>query len=418
MHLFSISILSHIFVFAKFSFSAIFYVSYIYYNKGEIKWEDYFMPEIEQDSLFDSEVYGQPSVELSMVKMDYVGAVRMSWQELFEGFSDIKVITFSSGINFTYQLFDMFDTAEVIFGNEDILNGTEKDIIAFQTVAIEAIQDEEKNNKSKMLKRVEEGTAHFYISRQSLSHEKLFLLKSDEGKTRVVCGSANMSFNAFGGKQRENIIYTDSPEGYEHYLTVFENLKDSSTDEITRDALIVDDIENNPDKLPIARTIKKDKIVYVEKEDNSNVEFVLKTKDLASKLDPMIPKQKKSKPLIQITSDFITNLKSKKIADDLQKKEFRSEYPELLVDINKQEATLNGKKYNLTPDREAVKKDCQLFMEYMEGYKEFYGDKESLQSRYYECANWFFCSPFMAPLRDMANRNDLPNYSYPVFCLL
>ena len=376
------------------------------------------MTEVEQNSLFDEDIYGLPAPELGMVKMEYLEAVRMNWRELFEGYNDIKVITFSSGINFTYQLLDMFDTAEVIFGNEDILNGTEKDIIAFQTIAIERIQEEEKSNKSKMLRRVEDGTAHFYISRQSLSHEKIFLLKSNDGNTRVVCGSANMSSNAFGGKQRENIIFVDNPEGYEHFLDIFEELKSGSTDEITKDVLVAEDIENNPDRLPISRTIKKDKIVYVEKEDNPNVEFVLKTKDLASKLDPMIPKKNKSKSLIQITSDFISSLKAKKMEEDLKTKEFRSEYPELVVDVGKREVTLNGKQYNLSPDKDDVKKDCQLFLEYMDGYKDFYGDKESLQSRYFECANWFFCSPFMAPLRDMANRNDVVTYPYPVFCLL
>ena len=38
-----------------------------------------------------------------------------------------------------------------------------------------------------------------------------------------------------------------------------------------------------------------------------------------------------------------------------------------------------------------------------------------MQLRYYEFANWFFCSPFMACMRDMAvryNQNTLP---YPVF---
>ena len=41
-----------------------------------------------------------------------------------------------------------------------------------------------------------------------------------------------------------------------------------------------------------------------------------------------------------------------------------------------------------------------------------------MQRRYFEFANWFFCSPFMACMRDMAvryNQNLLP---YPVFGLV
>ena len=54
----------------------------------------------------------------------------------------------------------------------------------------------------------------------------------------------------------------------------------------------------------------------------------------------------------------------------------------------------------------------------MDGYEKFHGDVNGLQRRYYEFANWFFCSPFMACMRDMAvryNQNLLP---YPVFGLL
>ena len=54
----------------------------------------------------------------------------------------------------------------------------------------------------------------------------------------------------------------------------------------------------------------------------------------------------------------------------------------------------------------------------MDGYEKFHGDHVGMQFRYYEFANWFFCSPFMACMRDMAvryNQNTLP---YPVFGLV
>lgn len=41
-----------------------------------------------------------------------------------------------------------------------------------------------------------------------------------------------------------------------------------------------------------------------------------------------------------------------------------------------------------------------------------------MQCRYFEFANWFFCSPFMATMRDMASRHDLNLLPYPVFGLL
>jgi hypothetical protein len=54
----------------------------------------------------------------------------------------------------------------------------------------------------------------------------------------------------------------------------------------------------------------------------------------------------------------------------------------------------------------------------MAGYQKFHGDTEGMQSKYYAFANWFFTTPFMAIMRDMAvkyNQNLLP---YPVFGLV
>ena len=371
-----------------------------------------------QESLFDLEDQNEYSSYLDVVETRYLGVRSKTWQELFVGYDDIKIITYSSGIAFMYLLLDMFENAEVIFGNENILGNKEQDIIAFQTVAIKRIQKAESKNQSRMLSRVEDGSAHFYISRQNLSHEKIYLLSSKDGKTRVISGSANMSFSAFGGRQRENITFDDTPEAYEHYLNVFNTLKESSTDEISRRVLMASDIENNPDRLPIAETLKKEQIIYVEKADDTEAEFILETKGLADKIGPMLPKNTKKKSLIQLTSELITTLKRNKQIDEQKTKELRQEYPELVIDVEKQTALLNGKEYNLHPDQADIRKDCDLFLEYMDGYKNFYGDKESLQMRYFECANWLFCSPFMAPLRDAANRNDINLLSYPVFCLL
>ena len=81
-------------------------------------------------------------------------------------------------------------------------------------------------------------------------------------------------------------------------------------------------------------------------------------------------------------------------------------------------ARLNDKDLDLNPSAEEVEKDVSLFLRYMEGYEKFHGDVSGLQRRYFEFANWFFCSPFMASMRDMAvryNQNLLP---YPVFGLV
>ena len=226
-----------------------------------------------------------------------------------------------------------------------------------------------------------------------------------------------MSYNAFSGRQRERVFYIDGDAGYDHYLEVYEDLKRISTDEITTDVLIIEDIDENPDKLPVARTVSKEKVIYVEKANSNDFEFIMDTKNLSNKIEPMLPKAKKQSR-IALVPDVFTTVK-RRILDDKQKTaELRSEYPELVIELKEGTVSLNGREYDLHPDKESVRNDVELFLEYMRGYSVFHGESEEMQYRYFEFANWFFCSPFMASLRDMAARCDVNPLPYPVFGLL
>ena len=53
-------------------------------------------------SLFDIEDMQEHFInknKLDVVKMDYIGAQSVDWQELFQGFDKLYAITFSSGLN-------------------------------------------------------------------------------------------------------------------------------------------------------------------------------------------------------------------------------------------------------------------------------------------------------------------------------
>lgn len=104
--------------------------------------------------------------------------------------------------------------------------------------------------------------------------------------------------------------------------------------------------------------------------------------------------------------------------ESVREKELRSEYPQLAIDAFKQTVNLNGAEVDLHPTNEEIKHNVDLFISYMEGYKKFHGDYEGMQYRYFEFANWFFCSPFMATMRDMAARFDQNKLPYPVFGLV
>ncbi len=360
------------------------------------------------------------SGKIDVVKMEYIGAETVQWNELFNGFSSLKAITYSSGVNFVSKVIDLFQDSEIIFGCEAVMSYSLQEIMAFQNRLIERIRNVSGRAKDKILDRIDKGEVRLYVARTELSHEKIYLLSSEDGRKRVIMGSANMSYNAFGGRQRENICYLDGDQAYDWYLDVFNSLKESSTDEISHQALEISDIAENLDELPICKTVKAAKAIVLEpvKHNSEEIRFILDTRNLAEKLGPMFPKTDRKTGKITVVPDMIVKIKKHIKDETMKQKELRNEYPQLVVDAFNGTVVLNDEKLDLHPSPEDVRRDVELFLKYMDGYKRFHGDYEGMQYRYFEFANWFFCSPFMATMRDMAARFDQNRLPYPVFGLV
>ena len=360
------------------------------------------------------------SGKIDVVKMEYIGAETVQWNELFNGFSSLKAITYSSGVNFVSKVIDLFQDSEIIFGCEAVMSYSLQEIMAFQNRLIERIRNVSGRAKDKILDRIDKGEVRLYVARTELSHEKIYLLSSEDGRKRVIMGSANMSYNAFGGRQRENICYLDGDQAYDWYLDVFNSLKESSTDEISHQALEISDIAENLDELPICKTVKAAKAIVLEpvKHNSEEIRFILDTRNLAEKLGPMFPKTDRKTGKITVVPDMIVKIKKHIKDETMKQKELRNEYPQLVVDAFNGTVVLNDEKLDLHPSPEDVRRDVELFLKYMDGYKRFHGDYEGMQYRYFEFANWFFCSPFMATMRDMAARFDQNRLPYPDFGLV
>ena len=379
-----------------------------------------------QQSILDCDTAEQEALlettgtAVDVVKMSYECAESMEWQELFAGYSSLKAITFSSGINFVNRLLELFETAEIIFGCEAVMSYSMQEVVAFQNKLIERIRKSNSKSQDKLLSRIDSGDVKLYVARTQLSHEKIYLLSGADGKKRVIMGSANMSFNAFGGRQRENICYLDGEEAYNWYLSVFDSLKENSTDEISHKAIEYADLADNLDKLPISETVKASKVLAIEpiKDNSEDIEFILDTKKAAAELTPLVPKPDKKTGKTLVVPETILKIKRHIQDDIIKKKEQRSEYPQLVLDVFGGCVSLNGQSLNLAPSKAEIEKDVDLFLKYMNGYSRFHGDYDGMQHRYFEFANWFFCSPFMAVMRDMAARFDQNRLPYPVFGLV
>lgn len=380
---------------------------------------------MENLSLFDLEDSEQEQMpqdnsgNLDVVKMEFLEAETLSWKELFSGFDTLHAITYSSGIGFVYQLLEMFEKAEIVFGCDEVISYSLQEIMAYQCKTIERLRESASKRKIDLVTRIEKGRLRFFVARNVLSHEKIYLLSAEDGRKRVVMGSANMSFAAFGGKQRENISYIDGDKAYDWYWDCYCQLKEESTDEVAQESLLCADDAENLEQLPIARTIQVKKALVLQpvQEAKEEVRFVLDIKNLAAKFSTAVPKPDK-KGKLMLSPEKMKTIRRQVVAGKTKEKELQSEYPQLEIFPDEGLVRLNDATLDLQPSHEEVAKDIGLFLKYMDGYEKFNGDKKGMQRRYFEFANWFFCSPFMACMRDMAvryNQNLLP---YPVFGLV
>ena len=380
--------------------------------------------DMENFSLFnsvntDTDQPVQTSSPLDVVKMEYAGVESCSWKDLFQGYDQLYAITYSSGIGFVYQLLSLFEHAEIIFGCDEVMSYSLQEIMAYQYKMIERINDTASKMKLNLIERINNDSLHLYVARNVLSHEKIYLLSAADGRKRVIMGSANMSFSAFGGGQRENICYIDGDDAYEWYWGCYCDLKENSTDNISQKVLCCTDLSEKLDELPISQTVQVKKALVLEpiEEAKEEVRFVLDTKNLAEKFSPSVPKPDKRGKIL-LSPEKLKTVRRHIVTNREQDQELQSEYPRLEVLLDDKMVRLNGTTLDLHPSAQDIQNDVKLFFKYMTGYEKFHGDVADMQRRYYEFANWFFCTPFMAGMRDLATRYNQNRLPYPVFGLV
>ncbi len=380
---------------------------------------------MDQMSLFDfapEEMEAAEDGKLKIVRAEFKEVVTQDWSELFDGFDELYGITFSSGIQFMEKVLDKFDYAELIFGCEDILSSDMAAIISTQLKTVELLV------KSKIAKRlaerIEEESLDIRVSRDTMSHEKIFILKAKDGRTRVITGSANLSASAFLNRQREDIVCFDDKEAFEYYMDRFESFRDICSDEVSNKviaAVLADEdyVRENIDEVPIVRTVEKKQMVILEPSAPvEEIEIVADIKGLEAEIKPLLPKQKEDNGKVLITGDQTRGFK-RKYKEQVQKNVTKKKMlPKLHIDYELKKLLFNGKELNLNPSADDIKKDIDALTSYINSLSGFYGETELAKQNYFKFLNWFFCSPFMPYLRYIGNKYNYPTTSFPVFGIL
>jgi hypothetical protein len=360
--------------------------------------------------------------KLNVVEAKFIEAKEMNWEDLFVGYAELYAITYSSSIPFITKLLDQFKYAEIIFGYEGVLDDNIATIMALQ---IEQLKQIVKNKSCrKIAERIDEKSLYLYVSREVHSHEKMYVLKAEDGRVRVITGSANMSTRAFCGIQRENITFMEDLGAYDHYKYVFDEFRDICADNINSKAILkmldenADAILDELELLPVAETLKQKKTIIIEKTANDEeFEIAANIKNLEKDLKPLMPKPDK-KGITVLTIENFQSIKKKFKMDRMQKEEDRRKMPQLHLDYELRKMIFNNEECNLNPSIESVKSDIQYFTEYMDGFNIFSGDINQNKKNYFLYVNWFLASPFMPYLRNVAFRQNHDIKQFPVFAIL
>lgn len=356
--------------------------------------------------------------------------------DLFSGFEEIRAITFSYDIKFIDKIMKMFEYGEIILGGRFMVRSDDDlhKLVGDAYVLAEAIILSESaadaiRGKNYLVERMTKHDLFIKSPKLLVDHRKIYLLRADDGRTRVIKGSANMTGRAFSGNQMESFEVDDSIEGYEANMVDFETAWDLSSP--ISEEVVAGKKTDRPEKdIPIIKEAIETREAIVleeEKKDEESYDRIRYTVEVENLVDKTIdllqgikPKVKNGK--IEILPDKIKRISNNgktRIRRKLSLEERILSYPSLSFNYDSKEAFINDKKLNLNPQRAEVKKDIDILFEAMDNYKkDFIGDTDKVRESHYKLLNILFSSPFNAKLRCVADSQNIPTASLPLYTLI
>ena len=359
---------------------------------------------------------------LNVVKAVYADTVETNWEELFDGFDRLYAITFSSGIEFVNKVINKFSYAEVVFGCEKIIAN---DIAAIMSVQIDSVQRLAKSKSAgNLASRLNNESLQLYVSRDTKSHEKIFILESADHKhVRVITGSANMSASAFCGIQRENIVCFDDEAAFSHYKVLFETFKETCSDNVSYKAVVntmnqEDYLKENIKEVPVFQSIEKQKLVFLEQaqpEDEVEYEIVADVKKMQELVKPIMPKMPVQANRIVVAAEPMRVFGKRYTEVRRVAAEAVKQLPKLHIDYDAGTMTFNDENIDLNPNLSEVAKNIKSIQKFFSGMDYFYGDVEQAKKDYFKYMTWYLATPFMAYLRYFASRNNYDTKLFPMY---
>lgn len=357
---------------------------------------------------------------IEVVNAKFLGSEMYHGEDLFLGFSKLKVITFSYGLGFIEKISDTFKEVDIIIGFKPQVKYDIYELMAFQEESLELIR-----RRRRLIERVEKKEVSFSIANQEMPcHEKFYIMSNENGDTRILTGSANFSTRAFNGDLRENIIRFENDErAYEWYLNEFNNMKECCCSGIIQKTLLngAENIEKpiSIKEIPIIKeAIAKEAGIILDatNPDEERMEYLTDIDKIRTDIVKMGPKISSKKGLIHLTPEIAHTLIKKEKAMFEEKKVVEKSAPQFVIDYDAETAVLNGNQFNLEVDPNEVSNSFSSLTKYFDGYDEFIGDQKAAKEKYFKIMNYMMLSPFIAKLRNVAVKKEFysemcPNYA-------
>lgn len=349
--------------------------------------------------------------------------------ELFSGFDTIKAVTFSYNIGFINKLMEHFKYGEIILGGNYLV---QKDV-KLQELLSEICTNAYEAGKAickyeKLVDMLSHQEIEFRTPTFVLDHRKIFLLKSDDGRTRVIRTSANMSGRAWNNDQIEHYEYDDSIECYETYEKDFETAWQLSH-EITMDVISSKKAEDLLEGNTLLKSVKETgkTIVLQELDQNislTNIQYTIDHEKIKEQYKTVLSgiNSKAKDGLFEIVPKTLEKIAFNQ--KKLQQKKYKIQqvtehYPCFDLDIDEEKVSLNGMLLDLHPSEQEVRSDIDELLRIFNNFNAFVTeDKWNLKRTHFKLMNAVFCSPFHAPFRCIAKIKGIPTSSLPLFALV
>ena len=341
---------------------------------------------------------------------------------MFNGFDSIRVLTYSASAQTIVRMLNeySFERFECVFGYEGVLRDLKR-ILAFQKVVVgdtrAAIMGLKDERHIRILEKIHSGQARFRVLRKHIAHAKLYLLSNEDGRTRVIVGSANLSERAFSGKQPETLVMFDNDESaWDHYTQMYDSIRDLASDEvempedkITKAQI---DVSETPSMNNEVGTLIIEPPATEEIEISAPIQ-VERIEKVAAKLGPalssVLPNVRNGVQRItpQVKRE-ISRVRLVKSAEDV-------DTPDFHVDRSNRVATLSGENFSLDWNNESALADAKLISDYFDNFVAFEGNVDRLKRDYFMLMAWLYFSPFMCDMRSLALVQDSDVIRFPLF---